>query len=97
LQTGLYLLVPYMLTVNISLWLIRHLQSRETIYVCMSIAVLVSGANVGLHFVTDLIYQNSYIVWWLILSLFLLVGMAYEIYLIIKQTEEYTWNLSLTD
>ena len=31
LQTGLYLLVPYMLTVNISLWLIRHLQSRETI------------------------------------------------------------------
>ena len=97
LQTGLYLLVPYMLTVNISLWLIRHLQSRETIYVCMSITVLVSGANVGLHFVTDLIYQNSYIVWWLILSLFLLVGMAYEIYLIIKQTEEYTWNLSLTD
>ena len=97
LQTGLYLLVPYMLTVNISLWLIRHLQSRETVYVCMSIAALISGANVGLHFVTDLIYQNSYIVWWLILSLFLLVGMAYEIYLIIKQTEEYTWNLSLTD
>ena len=63
----------------------------------MSVAALIGGANVGLHFVTDLIYQNSYIVWWLILSLFLLVGMAYEIYLIIKQTEEYTWNLSLTD
>ena len=88
LQTGLYLLVPYMLTVNISLWLIRHLQSRETIYVCMSVAALIGGANVGLHFITDLIYQNAYIVWWFILSVLLFAGMAHEIYLAIKQTEE---------
>ena len=97
LQTGLYLLVPYMLTVNISLWLIRHLQSRETVYVCMSIAALISGANVGLRFITDIIYQNTYIVWWFILSVLLFAGTAHEIYLAIKQTEEYTWNLSLTD
>lgn len=97
LQTGLYLLVPYMLTVNISLWIIRHFQSRETIYVCMCVAALIGGANVGLHFITDLIYQNAYIVWWFILSILLFAGMAHEIYLAIKQTEEYTWNLSLTD
>ena len=97
LQTGLYLLVPYMLTVNISLWLIRHLQSRETVYVCMSIAALISGANVVLRFITDIIYQNTYIVWWFILSVLLFAGTAHEIYLAIKQTEEYTWNLSLTD
>ena len=97
LQTGLYLLVPYMMTANISLWIIRHFQSRETIYVCMSVAALIGGANVGLHFITDLIYQNSYIVWWFILSVLLFAGMAHEIYLAIKQTEEYTWNLSLTD
>lgn len=97
LQTGLYLLVPYMLTVNISLWIVRHFQSRETIYVCMSVAVLVSGTNVGLHFITDLIYQNAYIVWWFILSVLLFAGMAHEIYLTMKQAEEYTWNLSLTD
>ena len=97
LQTGLYLLVPYMLTVNISLWIVRHFQSRETIYVCMSVAVLVSGANVGLHFITDLIYQNAYIVWWFILSVLLFAGMAHETYLTMKQAEEYTWNLSLTD
>ena len=97
LQTGLYLLVPYMLTVNISLWIIRHFQGQETVYVCMSVAALIGGANVGLHFVTDLIYQNAYIVWWFILSVLLFAGMAHEIYLAIKQTEEYTWNLSLTD
>ncbi len=97
LQTGLYLLVPYMMTVNISLWIIRHFQSRETVYVCMSVAALIGGANVGLHFITDIIYQNTYIVWWFILSVLLFAGMAHEIYLAIKQTEEYTWNLSLTD
>ena len=97
LQTGLYLLVPYMLTVNISLWIIRRFQGRETVYVCMSVAALIGGANVGLHFITDLIYQNAYIVWWFILSVLLFAGMAHEIYLAIKQTEEYTWNLSLTD
>ena len=97
LQTGLYLLVPYMLTVNISLWIIRHFQSRETVYVCMSVAALIGGANVGLHFITDLIYQNANIVWWFILLVLLFAGMAHEIYLAIKQTEEYTWNLSLTD
>ena len=97
LQTGLYLLVPYMLTVNISLWIIRRFQGQETVYVCMSVAALIGGANVGLHFITDLIYQNAYIVWWFILSVLLFAGMAHEIYLAIKQTEEYTWNLSLTD
>ena len=97
LQTGLYLLVPYMLTVNISLWIIRRFQGQETVYVCMSVAVLISGANVGLRFITDIIYQNTYIVWWFILSVLLFAGTAHEIYLAIKQTEEYTWNLSLTD
>ena len=97
LQTGLYLLVPYMLTVNISLWIIRRFQGQETVYVCMSVAALIGGANVGLHFITDLIYQNANIVWWFILLVLLFAGMAHEIYLAIKQTEEYTWNLSLTD
>lgn len=97
LQTGIYLLAPYMLTVNISLWIVRRFHGKETIYVCMTVAVLISGANVGLHFITDIIYQNAYIAWWLVLSVLLIGGMAHEIYYIIKQTEEYTWNLSLTD
>ena len=84
LQTCLYLLVPYMLTVNICLWIVRHFQSRETIYACMGVAVLVGGANVGLHYVTDLIYQNPYVVWWFILALILFVGVAHEMYLAMK-------------
>ena len=97
LRTGMYLMVPYLLTVNFSLWITRQVNSRETIYGCMCVAVIVSGINTGLHFVTDLIYQEIYTGWWIALSVSLFIGLAYEIHCTIKRTEEYTWNLSLTD
>jgi hypothetical protein len=94
LQTGMYLLVPYLLTVNFSLWIARRVNGKETVYGCTCVAVIVSGINVGLHFVTDLVYQEIYIGWWIILSVFLLIELAHELHCTIKQTEEYTWNLS---
>ena len=97
LQTGMYLLVPYLLTVNFSLWIARRTNDKETIYGCMCVAVIVSGINTGLRFATDLIYQEIYTSWWLVLSVFLLMELAYEIHCTIKRTEEYPWNLSLTD
>ena len=97
LQTGMYLLVPYLLTVNCSLWIARRTNDKEMIYGCMCVATIVSGINTGLHFVTDLIYQEIYTGWWIALSVLLFIGLAYEIHCSIKRTEEYTWNLSLTD
>ena len=97
LQTGMYLLVPYLLTVNFSLWIARRTNDKEIIYGCMCVATIVSGINTVLHFVTDLIYQEIYISWWLVLSILLLIELVYEIHCTIKRTEEYTWNLSLTD
>ena len=97
LQTGMYLLVPYLLTVNFSLWIARRTNDKEIIYGCMCVAIIVSGINTGLHLVTDLIYQEIYISWWLVLSILLLIEMVYEIHCTIKRTEEYTWNLSLID
>lgn len=93
LQTGIFLFVPYLLTVNISLWITRHFRSKEVIYACMSVAVLVSIVNVWLHFMADFIYQLSYIKWWLILFCILAGTMIYEIYCTIKQTEELAWSL----
>ncbi|MBQ4055133.1 MAG: hypothetical protein IJD17_05410 [Clostridia bacterium] len=94
LRTGMYLLVPYLLTVNISLWIARRINDKEIIYGCMCVAVIVSGLNVGLHFVTDLIYREIYTGWWIVLSVFLLIESVYEIRCTIKRTEEYTWSLS---
>lgn len=92
-QTGIYLLVPYLLTVNINLWITRCFHSKETVYSCMGVAVIISGANAGLHFIADSVYQFSYIKWWSVLFIFLVGRMIYEIYCTIKQTEELSWNL----
>lgn len=92
-QTGIYLLVPYLLTVNINLWITRHFHSKEAIYGCMGAAVMISGANAWLHFIADFVYQFSYIKWWSVLFVFLVGRMIYEMYRTMKQTEELAWNL----
>lgn len=89
LQTGLYLLAPYLLTVNISLCLTRRLHSGEAIYSCMFTAVLVSTGSWLLHLTVDFIYQLSYLHWWILLSVFLTGRMMQEIYRTVRQTEEY--------
>ncbi|MDE6749450.1 MAG: hypothetical protein K2K21_10405 [Lachnospiraceae bacterium] len=93
IQTGVYLLVPYLLTVNISLWISRHFHGKEVIYACMSVAAMVSGVNVALCIRADYVYQFNFLKWWLILSALLVGEMIYETYRTIKQTEELAWNL----
>lgn len=92
LQTGIYLLVPYLLTVNISLYLTRCFHGIEALYGCMFTAVLVSVGNCVLHLFADFIYQFSHLHWWLLFIVFLFGKTAREIYHTIKQTEELTWN-----
>lgn len=77
-QTGIYLFVPYMLTVNICLWIARHFHSKDVIYACMSVAVLVSAANTGLHVIAEFVYLIAYVKWWLVLCALLLGGIIYE-------------------
>lgn len=93
-QTGIYLFVPYLLTANISLWITRHIRSREYIIYCMASSILISGTNVGLHFMAGFVYHLSYFHWWLFMAILLIGGMVYEVFHTIKETEEYTWNLS---
>lgn len=97
LQTGIYLFVPYLLTANISLWLTRHIRSRESIILCMAVAVLISGLSVGLHLKFGFVYQPPFFHWWLLLTIILIGEMVYEVCHTIKETEEYKWNLSSTD
>lgn len=92
-QTGIYLFVPYLLTLNINLWITRRFHGKEAVYGCMGAAVMISGANGGLHLIADFVYQFSYIKWWAVLFVFLIGRMIYELYCTMKQTEELAWNL----
>ena len=96
-HTVIYVFVPYLLTANISLWITRHTQGKESFYGCMATAALISGANTGIHLMADFVYQPTFFPWWLLIMAILTWDMGYEIYRTLKETEEYRWNLSLTD
>lgn len=89
LQTGLYLLVPYLLTVNGSLWFTRRFHGREALYGSLCAAAFVSLLNCGLRLLADIVYQISYVPWWLLLTVFLLGKTPQGIYRTIAQTESY--------
>lgn len=89
LQTGLYLLVPYLLTANSSLWLVRRFHGREALYGCLCAAAFVSLLSCGLRLLADIVYQISYVYWWLFLTVFLLGKTTGEIRRTITQTESY--------
>lgn len=63
LQTGLYLLVPYLLTANSSLWFVRRFHGREAFYGSLCAAAFVSLLSCSLRLLADIVYQISYMHW----------------------------------
>lgn len=93
-QVGLYILVPYMMTVFIGLWATRRIHGMESIYVCMGIAVGVSGINIFVRRIFPIIYEMEYMPIWIIGFVALIMLVAKEMKKSIEQTEELAWSLS---
>lgn len=93
-QVGLYILVPYMLTVFIGLWVTRRIHGMESMYVCMGIAVGVSGMNILMRRIFSVIYEMEYVPIWIIGSVILIMLVIKEMKKSIEQTEELAWSLS---
>ena len=93
IQTGTHLLVPYLLSVNISLWLARHHHNREITYECVAVSVLVAAANTACYFAAN--FMVSYTLLWGAAAFCLAIVLAYEIYGTIRCVEKtggLTWN-----
>lgn len=92
LQTGAYLLVPYLLTTVLGLHTTRTLHGKETGYICMAEAALVSVANVVFRSLFAAMYLPLHSNRWLLACVVLALLTAYEYRKQINQTEELTWN-----
>jgi len=88
LQTGVYLLVPYLLTNAGGLWLVRRIRSRETSYVCMGYAIIISAFPIVSKYTITLLYQPEAFGWWLVLLAILCVATAVEYRKTVVRTEE---------
>lgn len=93
-QVGLYILVPYMLTVFIGLCATRRIHGMESMYVCMGIAVGVSALNIFVRRIFPIIYEMEFMSIWIIGFALLIVLVVKEMKKSIEQTEELAWSLS---
>lgn len=93
-QVGLYILVPYMVTVVCGLWVTRRVHGVESMYLCIGIAVGVSALSIFVRHVFPIIYEMEYMSIWIVGFIFLIVSVVKEIKKSIEQTEELAWSLS---
>ncbi len=92
LQTGLYLLVPYVLTSTIGMWGLRKIRGRESVYWCMGTAIGISGMNLLIQNIFPIVYEMKYSVFWLIVLITFGLLNIKEIKRNFKHVEELAWN-----
>ncbi len=97
LQVITYLIVPYLITCGVCLLILNRVRTGEGIYFCAVTACFTCMANIITGSTMQLLYSSSTLGYWLLL--FALGGMLTGLQLrnLIKQTEERTWNLLLTE
>lgn len=78
-QTGVYLLVPYLMTTFLSMACARRVRGRESFYLCLGIAIIVSSLQVVGSNVVNW-YRGQLFFWWLLALALLLAGNVWEYY-----------------
>lgn len=94
LQTGVYIICPYLLTAFLGLWAIRKAHGKEAVYLCPGIATGVSAGNMIIQQAFPMFYTGRSFLWWVVILIVLTAGTAKQCYQTVKETEELAWNLS---
>lgn len=89
LSTGVYLLVPYLLTNTAGLYLARRVRGRECLYAVLAVAVVIAV----IPQIAKLLYEEELFIWWLAALGILSVLAAKEWKRNMERWEEYTWSL----
>ncbi len=92
LQTGVYMLCPYLLTAFSSLWVLGRCRNREGIYLCVGLSATVSAGNFFLCTNCSWIFAEQNWIWWITALAVLGIGTWDQGCRMIKQTEELAWN-----
>lgn len=93
LETGIYMLCPYLLTVFLGLWISRRVHGQECAWVCGAIALGVSLGNTLMYQSIQGFYAPTGFRWWAAAFVLLSAGVAGQCYKTIKEKEAPVWNL----
>lgn len=91
-KAAVYLALPYLATVFLGLWIVRETGLRESEYVCLGIAAMVSACGILIRLLAKTLLRAETIKWWGLLTLVLLVLVIKEFYKSMEKTEAYIWN-----
>ena len=95
-RISVYLLIPYLATILVTLWMINRKTSRDVIYPCGAASILVSSMILILGSIREVWYlQHNFIVWIMVLFLLLILATK-ELRKTIKISEELRCNSQLT-
>lgn len=91
-HTGLYLLVPYLLSSVLGLWAVRRFQEIDATYLCMMTSSIVCVLNIALKTMIEGYYRERKLIWWVIAGIYLMYKTWNEYKKTISKTEELVWN-----
>lgn len=97
INTGVYLMVPYLLTCIISCKVIDRIRGKEIPLYCAGAAAFVSTLGFLLNCVQSAIYQERFFIFWVAILAALVVLLFRGLRQLINNMEEMKCNLSLTD
>lgn len=92
LKSGVYILVPYLLTAVLGLMAVRRLPGRENMFVCGSISVFVCALCPISRLYLPKLYGAESFVWWGLATVLLAVVLMKEYGKTMNHLEEFTWN-----
>lgn len=87
-QSGIYILIPYLLTALIGLCIVRRFRGREAMYFCTGIAAAIGSFVFLSRDMLDRIYRGYDPIWWGCIILLLSGGVIRQYRNIIAETEE---------
>lgn len=96
LNTGVYLLTPYLLSLILSMGVLRRAGAREKLYLSVASCCFVSAACLWIKYNCPFVYEVGYISIWNIAFAVLVILTVYEFIILKKKLEDNEWNLSLT-
>ncbi len=92
IQTGVYLLTPYLLTAAIGMELSRHFRGNDGLLACSAVAGIVCALGLSDRRFEFGLYRAEFMRIWEITLLFALLVCAFEFSKMLKETEELQWS-----
>lgn len=93
LRAMVYIMTPFLLSSNVSMWIINHLKIKDTIYLCGGVTGFISIAVFAFTGKQRVIYEGNYVIIWASLCLVLILCLVVEIRKYMKRSEEMQCHL----